>query len=151
MNKYQAKDTGNSGQMMILLVIIMSAVALAAMALSSFLIVAQLRQVTDARFSGSALFAADEGIECILFHEFNYDTYNATANNNPGSGCPTYGDTLDTCSGSWSGEKTVVGGGKYRFRCDNLQTTPTDRYFIAVASDASDRVTRALQIRLIRR
>jgi hypothetical protein len=58
---------------------------------------------------------------------------------------------LDTCSGSWSGEKTVVGGGKYRFRCDNLQTTPTDRYFIAVASDASDRVTRALQIRLIRR
>jgi hypothetical protein len=151
MERHFEKKSGSSGQMMILLVVIMSAVALAAMTLSSFLIVAQLKQVTDARLSGSALFAADEGIECVLFHEFNYDVYNATANNGLGSGCPTYSDTLDACSGSWSGQKNIVGAGKYRFRCDNTKTTPTERYFISVASDPSDITTRALQIKLVKR
>ncbi|MDD4818891.1 MAG: hypothetical protein PHH27_01785, partial [Candidatus Colwellbacteria bacterium] len=63
------------GQMMMLMVIIVASTALAAIAFSSFTVVSELRQVTDARLSGQALFAADTGIECILFKEFGNEPY----------------------------------------------------------------------------
>jgi len=134
-----------SGQMMILLVIVISVVALSAMALSSFLVVSQLKQVTDARFSGAALFAADEGVECVLMHEFNNNNYGSTQ-------CPSYPETIDDCTGSWSAKRNIPGGGSYQFRCTDKQVSAggEDKYFLAVGADkpANERVTRALQIRL---
>lgn len=132
---------------MILLVIIISAVALAAMALSSFLVVSQLKQVTDARFSGAALFAADEGIECVLMHEFNNASYDLATD------CPDYSETIDQCTGNWSDRKDIPGGGSFQFRCVEEKFPPdplAGKYFIAVGTDKpmNERVTRALQIRL---
>jgi hypothetical protein len=69
-----------SGQTMLLMVIIIAAAAISAMTFSSFTVISEMRQVTDARATSSALFAADAGIECILFHEFGKVTY--------GLGCP---------------------------------------------------------------
>ena len=141
------KEKKESGQMMILLVIVVSAVSLSAMALSSFLVVSQLKQVTDARFSGAALFAADEGGECILLHEFNNGVYGTT-------GCPSYPQTPEECTGVWSGEATISGGGSYQFKCDNLQSDANKKYFISVGKDKpgeADRITRILQLTLVRK
>ena len=66
--------------MMMLMVILIAGTTLAAVAFSSFTVVAELRRVTDARLSTAALFAADTGIECILFREFGHAPY--------GLGCP---------------------------------------------------------------
>lgn len=131
-----------SGQMMIFLVVIISAVILGAMTLSSFLVVTELKQVTDSRFSGAALFAADMGIECVLFHEFGNADYNSV-------GCPGYSDIV----GDWSSDGTeYISGsavGIYKFRRDS--ETAAQMVWTSVGTDTSRRLTRALQITLNKR
>ena len=81
MKKANIKNTNKEGgQMMMLMVILIAGTTLAAVAFSSFTVVSELRRVTDARLSTAALFAADTGIECILFREFGHAPY--------GLGCP---------------------------------------------------------------
>ena len=81
MKSTDIKNTNKeSGQMMMLMVILIAATTLAAVAFSSFTVVSELRRVTDARLSTAALFAADTGIECVLFKEFGHAPY--------GLGCP---------------------------------------------------------------
>ncbi|MDD5098836.1 MAG: hypothetical protein PHP35_00625 [Candidatus Colwellbacteria bacterium] len=141
-----------SGQTMILLVIVIASVALTAMALSSFIVVSQLKQVTNSRMTGEAIFAADEGVECVLLHEFNYPVYQSTSNNGGESGCPTYSDGEDDCSGLWSGGedvwKPISGGGSYRFKCTGLDRTNNVKTFLSVGRDKSGKAIRALEIRL---
>ena len=126
-----------SGQMMLLMVIVISATALAAMAFSSFTVVSELRQVTDARVSGAALFAADTGIECILFKEFGNAPY--------GPGCPV-------CVGDCNTEEAELfpGGPKFKFQFVSREIDGPRETVVwkAIGRDASGRAVRSLQITL---
>lgn len=52
---------------MILTVVLISGAILSATAISALLVLYQLRQVSDVKSSTQAIFAADAGIECVLF------------------------------------------------------------------------------------
>ena len=126
------------GQMMMLMVIIVASTALAAIAFSSFTVVSELRQVTDARLSGQALFAADTGIECILFKEFGNEPY--------------YTGSCPICNGdcSTSEKKLYPGGPAFSFHFVDREVNWPNETVIwkAVGKDASGKVTRSLQITL---
>lgn len=70
-----------NGQTMLLTVMILSSAVLGATVLASLLVLFQLRQSSDAKSSTQAIFAADSGIECILFERiggtFNYQNCGA--------------------------------------------------------------------------
>jgi len=70
------KQKKQEGQAMLVTVMILSSAILGATVLASLLVLFQLRQATDAKSSTQAIFAADSGIECILFERvsgtFNY-------------------------------------------------------------------------------
>jgi len=55
------------GQAMILTVMLLSGAILSASALAALLVLFQLRQASDIKSSTQAIFAADSGIECILY------------------------------------------------------------------------------------
>jgi len=52
---------------MLLTVMLLSSAILGATSLAALLVLFQLRQATDAKASTQAIFAADSGIECVLF------------------------------------------------------------------------------------
>ena len=58
------------GQTMILTVILITTAILSATVISALLILFQLRQVSDIKASTQAIFAADSGIECVLYEKF---------------------------------------------------------------------------------
>lgn len=127
----------NSGQTMMLMVILIAAASLSAIIFASFIVIAELRYVTDARLSGAALFAADTGIECVLFAEFGNAPY--------GLGCPPICN-----SPGCSTPEAVIGSGGPRFR---LQLVSSDisggrRIIVwrAIGRDASGRAARSLEI-----
>ncbi len=129
---------GQKGQMMILIVVIISAMALGAVALNNFIMVSELRQVTDARLSGAAIFAADSGIECILFHEFGNDIYASVSCPNPPAG-----------PGSYSDVQTLPNGSTFSYLL--VSQTPLSSVWRSVGVDGSGKSTRSLQITLISR
>ena len=57
------------GQTMLLTVMLLSGAILSATSLAALLVLYQLRQATDAKASTQAIFAADSGIECVLFEQ----------------------------------------------------------------------------------
>ena len=58
------------GQVMLLTTVMLSAAILSATSLAALLVLYQLRQTSDVAASTKAIFAADSGIECILFNQF---------------------------------------------------------------------------------
>lgn len=126
--------------MMMLMVIIIASTALTAIAFSSFMIISELKQVTDARLSAAALFAADTGIECVLFKNFPNAPY--------GPGCPScIGDYCD------SSEAVLPNGSvfSYKFISRTIDGQSETIVWRAVGRDAINRATRALQITLKKR
>jgi len=67
------------GQTMILTVLLLSGAILSATAISALLILFQLRQTSDIKTSMQAIFAADAGIECVLFEQYEEVTGGGTA------------------------------------------------------------------------
>jgi hypothetical protein len=137
MNSNKKNRKGEGGQMMMLMVIIIASAALAAIAFSSFTVVSELKQVTDARLSGMALFAADTGIECILFKEFGNAPY--------GAGCPP---CVGNCS---TPEVELYSNGpvfSFNFVSRTINGPQETVVWRAVGKDPSGRATRALQITL---
>lgn len=65
-----------SGQVMILTVVLISGAILSATSLAGLLVMYQLKQSTDVRNSAKAIFAADAGIECALY---NYNPNDPTS------------------------------------------------------------------------
>jgi len=63
------KQEKQKGQTMLVTVMILSSAILGATVLASLLVLFQLRQASDAKLSTQAIFAADSGIECILFEK----------------------------------------------------------------------------------
>ena len=142
MENTDIKNTNKErGQMMILMVILIAATTLAAIAFSSFTVVAELRRVTDARLSTAALFAADTGIECILFREFRPDLYVDLY-----GGCPP---CPDLCT-SFSDYGNLPDGSKFKFRLV-LKEEVSGRItsvWEAVGSDSLGRTIRSIQLTL---
>jgi len=122
---------------MLLMVIVITATTLTAMAFASFTVISELRQVTDARLSGAALFAADTGIECVLFKEFGNAPY--------GSGCPA-------CEGDCESEEVELypGGPKFSFQFVSRTLNGANETIVwkAIGKDASGKTVRSLQITL---
>lgn len=55
---------------MLLTAMLVSAIVIAATSLAGLLTLYQLRQVTDVKGSGAAIFAADAGVECLAYDRF---------------------------------------------------------------------------------
>jgi len=129
------------GQTMMLMVILIAAVSLSAIVFTSFVVVAELRRVTDARLSGAALFAADTGIECVLFYEFGHAPY--------GLGCPPICQGAG-CFTSWA--QIGSGGSSPSFQLQFVSSTIANARQItiwrAIGRDASGRAVRSLEITL---
>ncbi|MBI2592627.1 MAG: hypothetical protein HYW37_00490 [Candidatus Colwellbacteria bacterium] len=119
------------GQMMLLIVLILSSIIAVVAALAGLLITLQLRQVTDARQSAEAIFAADTGIECILFREFGPQ---ATVD------CPSP-DTDYVFPG---------GGPKFRISRTYLDPVTGSETWVSVGRDSKNRIARALQIKFVK-
>ena len=70
------------GQTMLLTVMLITSVILSSTAISALLVLFQLRQVSDVKASTQAIFAADSGLECILYEKVrggeNYSNCGAT-------------------------------------------------------------------------
>lgn len=62
-------NSRQKGQTMLLTVMLLSSAILGATSLAALLVLFQLRQATDAKASTQAIFAADSGIECVLFEK----------------------------------------------------------------------------------
>jgi len=58
------------GQTMLLAVVLLSGAILSAVSLSGLLVLFQLKQTTGVKESTQAIFAADSGIECVLFNRY---------------------------------------------------------------------------------
>lgn len=126
------------GQTMILMVVVIAATALAAIAFSSFTVISEIKQVTDARATSAALFAADTGIECILFREFGNAPY--------GEGCPV-------CNGNCkpSGEAIISStGARFTFEFVSRTVSGSNETMVwrAIGKDSSGRTVRSLQLTL---
>ncbi len=114
--------------MMLLTVLVLSSVIAIVTTLATLLISFQLRQVTDAQASGQAIFAADTGIECIIFKKFG--TPGATTT------CPEE-----------NREFTLPGGAKFTFAL--VRRDGNNETWLSVGKDKNGRVARALQIRFV--
>lgn len=123
--------------MMMLMVILIAATTLAAVAFVSFTIVSELRRATDARHSTAALFAADTGIECILFKEFGYHPY--------GLGCPA-------CVGDCTTDEIELfpRGPRFRFRFISRTIVGSVETVVweSIGRDALGTTTRSIQLTL---
>lgn len=133
------KLSREKGQMMLLQVLILSIIISIVTALAGLLITFQLRQVTDAKASGEAIFGADSGIECVLFHKFGPSGVDLKICPNPGDGCPNKG----------AESRPLPDGPSFNYRC--LQDTGGEEIWLSVGQDSNKRVARAFQIRFIER
>jgi len=77
MKRQKAKSKMQSykdGQTMIVTVMLISSAVLGATTLAALLVLFQLRQSADAKSSTQAIFAADSGIECVLYEKLLSDS-----------------------------------------------------------------------------
>ncbi len=121
----------NNGQVMLLSVLILSSIIAVVTALASLLISFQLRQVTDARESAEAIFAADTGIECVLWKQFG--SSNSVT-------CP-----------SPNTDFVMPGGESFRIKQITNDPATGNQTWLSVGRSASGRTARALQISLVKR
>jgi len=79
------KYNKQNGQTMILTVMLLTSAILSATAISALLVLFQLRQVSDIKASTQAIFAADAGVECVLYEKVvggeNYSNCEVTLDN----------------------------------------------------------------------
>lgn len=64
-----SKAMAEQGQVMLLTVMMLTGVILSTTSLVALLVLYQLRQTTDVIASSQAIFAADAGLECVLYRE----------------------------------------------------------------------------------
>ena len=63
------RHSKKEGQTMILTVMLLTSAILSATAISALLVLFQLRQASDIKASTQSIFAADAGIECVLYEK----------------------------------------------------------------------------------
>lgn len=87
-----------AGQSMVMMVVMLSTAALGAASLATFLILSGFRNISNAGQSMDAIFAADSGIECVLFREFGHVDYSEAVT---AGVCPSY--SPDSSNRNWPG------------------------------------------------
>ena len=76
---FMLHDSGKSGQSMLLSVMIISSIILTVTSLIGLLMIYEIRNTTNVRESAKAIFAADAGIECALYHNAKDNTKDCNA------------------------------------------------------------------------
>jgi len=71
-----------SGQVMFLTVVVLGAVITSVTLIAGLLMSFQIRRSADVAASARAIFAADAGVECMLYHIFNKGEMGAAAETN---------------------------------------------------------------------
>lgn len=125
------------GQSMIMLAVTLGAIVMSALALSSFLNIVDLREVTDTRLSQAAIFAADTGIECALLIEFN-------------NGATTNGHCPNSAPGLVNNFYIDNGGFTKLIGQANISKTVANnkKIYSSIGSDLNKKTSRILQITL---
>jgi hypothetical protein len=118
---------------MLFMILVLGSIIMMTTSLAGLLMVFELRQVADAQATGAAIFAADTGIECVLFQEFGADKVL--------SGCPAKDK-----------EKEMIfvdsDGREFKQVFKFIQPEKNNpNYWLAVGTDGKGRATRALEIR----
>jgi len=131
-----------SGQSMVMMVVMLSTAAIGAATLATFLIVSGFRNISSASQSMNAIFAADSGIECVLFREFGYADYNTVVS----SVCPSYTNTPPYESQSKSGTS-----GSFKFKFNRDQSSAIIQDWSSFGEDINGRTKRVLNIRFTKR
>ncbi|MCL5006621.1 MAG: hypothetical protein M1153_00525 [Patescibacteria group bacterium] len=141
------------GQTMLLTILVIASVLLMVAAISGLIMSYAIRQVTDAQSSVQAIFAADTGIECVLYYHF--------CNGGSGSSCPAVdcsNPTMD--SGGTNVWNLTCGGAKpptfasppdnslYSYNMQCVNSTASSQTWISVGQDARKTAARSLQITL---
>lgn len=134
--KSKSKKDAISGQSMVMMVVMLSTAALGAAALASFLIISGFRNIANAGQSMDAIFAADAGIECVLFKEFGHADYSTVSP----SVCPPYIDASDMSDPGWK-------NGNFNFVFNRSQSSPDTDDWSSFGKDLSGTAKRVLNIR----
>lgn len=121
-----------SGQMMVMMVVLLSVAALGAAALGAFLVLSGFRNLSSSDTTMDSIFVADTGIECVLFNEFGHAAYNAVSGY-----CPAI-------AGNNSSNKTTEKG---IFSFKKTATQPTYEDWSSTGVSTNGKTTRVLDIR----
>ena len=148
---------------MLLTVLVLSSVILMVAATAGLVMSFNLRQVTDARLSTKAIFAADTGIECVLD---NYFCTTGTCPNVSSSGCANLG--VSAGGGNWNlcrsfysysaskNQQKLSDGSYYELQCQpqgtNLSpnTTSYNSTWTSTGFSPDSRTSRSLQVTITR-
>lgn len=149
MVKMKIINTNKSGQALLLTVLIVAGVILMVASISGLIMSYAIRQVTNAQSSTQAIFAADAGIECILYYHFcnnaaGGDTCQAVDCSNP-----VISNPWSPACGSGSEQYASTGAPyKYTMQCVDSVSSGNTNYqtWVAVGQDSAGTTARSLQI-----
>jgi len=149
---------------MLLTVLVLSSVILMVAATAGLVMSFNLRQVTDARLSTKAIFAADTGIECVLD---NYFCTAGTCPNISSSGCANLG--VSAGGGNWKvcqpppytysaskNQQRLSDGSYYELQCQPQGTnlspniTSYNSTWTSTGFSPDGRTSRSLQVTITR-
>lgn len=138
------------GQTLLLTVLVIAGVILMVSTLSGLIMSYSLRQVTNAQASTQAIFAADAGIECVLYYHF----CNTTA---LGGGCAPVNCSSVPISNPWTlscgGSNPATYYTNNAFYSDKMQCVASDpstgsQTWISIGQDEASTTARSLRITL---
>ncbi len=140
-------NTNKSGQALLLTVLIVAGVILMVASISGLIMSYAIRQVTNAQSSAQAIFAADAGIECILYYHF---CNNGTGGNTcQAVDCPVISNPWSpTCGPDSQQYASTDAPYKYTMQCVNSVSSGSTNYqtWVAVGQDLAGTTARSLQI-----
>ncbi|MDE2144948.1 MAG: hypothetical protein KGJ01_03215 [Patescibacteria group bacterium] len=136
----------DSGQTLLLTVLIIAGVIMMVASISGLIMSYAIRQVTNAQASTQAIFAADAGIECVLYYHF-------CNNSVGGSSCPAVDCSNPVISNPWSlncgpdstrYRQSTNAPYLYTIQCAN--SSPNYQTWVSIGQDSAGTTARSLQI-----
>ncbi len=136
------------GQTLLLTVLVIAGVILMVSTLAGLIMSYSLRQVTNAQASAQAIFAADAGIECILYYHFC---------NAPGGSCVAANCSSVPITNPWTascgGSSPATYYNSNAFYSDKMQCVASDpthgsQTWVSIGQDAASTTARSLRITL---
>ncbi len=135
----------DSGQTLLLTVLIIAGVIMMVASISGLIMSYAIRQVTNAQASTQAIFAADAGIECVLYYHF-------CNNSVGGSSCPAVDCSNPVISNPWNptcGPDSPVynsTGAPYSYTVQCANSSSNYQTWVSVGQDSAKTTARSLQI-----
>lgn len=125
---------------MIFMVLVLSGIIVGSTGLASLLMRYSLTETTAAKDSMQALFAADAGMEAVLFRRFgNCPVSNETCPDVP-MASPTESERVNLSDGSF-----------YKFRFISVDPDGNNETWFSLGRDKSGRISRALEVKFVER